>query len=141
LNSVGAKAIYGVRTRRAREPLILSEGCLKALAIARAYPDCCSGALLGSAVTEGQIERIRACGFDRVVLLSDPDRAGKKGICQVAVRLAEAGVEAQLVYPVPSVQADELSQNELAAVLRNNIVPFSPSIALRLKKEICLTSA
>lgn len=133
LNSMGQKAVYNLRRRKRFDDLILSEGCLKALAIERATERFCSGALLGSAVTDEQIEMIYKAGHDSVILWSDPDRAGKLGTAKIAQAFAESGFWVRIVWPVPSKQADEHTTEEVREFLRNNIVPFTWAIQSRLR--------
>lgn len=141
LNSIGVKTVYGLRQRAGSELLILSEGCLKALAIARIAPDVCSASLLGSSVTEGQIEQIRASGFREVCLFSDPDRPGKIGALKIARAFADSGVRVSMVYPIPTKQADDFSPDELRFQVEKNIRRFDATTEMKLKGELCRTSA
>lgn len=133
LNSMGSKAVYNLRRRKRYEDLILSEGCLKALAIERATECFCSGALLGSAVTDEQIEMIYNAGYDSVILWADPDRAGRLGAAKIAEAFAESGFSVRIVWPVPPKQADEHTTDEIREFLRNNIARFSWAIQSRLR--------
>lgn len=114
LNSPGDKGLYNVRPTRDRGRwLVLSEGCLKALAIERAAPDVMSAALLGHSINGPQRDQIYDAGYKTAVIFPDPDKAGLSGVLPVAERLAEDRVNVRVVYPAPRAQADELSSREI----------------------------
>lgn len=122
LNSTGTRSLYNLKRA---ETAILSEGCLKALAIERAVSsEPASVALLGHTITETQIDQLRDAGVKRLVLFSDPDKAGIRGTLKVAEALATESFRVEICHPFPTKQADEMKPEEIREVI-SKAVPLS----------------
>lgn len=130
LNSMGDRAVWGLKPAKPKQRLVLAEGIFKALALEPVFAGARVGSLLGHSITEGQMAQIHECGFASVVLWPDPDRPGLEGFLKVAEQMAEAGLKVYIPEQLPRRQADEYTRPELEA-LATRIVPLS--LALRWK--------
>jgi DNA primase len=89
LNSVGDKAIYNLPDSTHHKSICLSEGVFDALSIERGSLKLGidSGALLGHALKDEQLELLQSMGYKYVYLWLDPDNAGVKGTMTIADKL------------------------------------------------------
>jgi hypothetical protein len=122
LLSKGEKYLYNFRPED--ETVILSEGVIKSLRIAR-VTEFGSAALLGHSLTDKQMEQIIGSRCKHVILYPDPDSAGMQGVIRVADKLIDHWTgSVSLISPVPG-PADELRFGELRHTLTANIIPYS----------------
>ena len=135
-NSRGVKAVYNLRTDypQGTKMVILFEGVLKALAAERAfdYQICCASSL-GYAVTPEQTVELKQ--FDEVVLFPDPDVPGMKGFLGAAENIGPLVKKVTMVRPWPSKQADDMTSEEILAVVENRSW-ISPIAKLRIRTEM-----
>ena len=107
------------------DTVILSEGVIKALRLAR-VTTYCSAALLGHALTDVQSEQIRTSKCRHVILYPDPDPAGLRGVCRIAdILCARWNGQVSLVWPVPG-PADEVPFAVLRKLLLTNVCHDAP---------------
>lgn len=110
-----------------RATTVLSEGCFKALRIAR-VTEWGSAALLGHDLTDKQLEQIKSSKCERIVLYPDIDDVGRRGFLHVADKLAENwSGEVLFVWPV-KLPADDAPLEDLRELLTN---PLSYSLEVR----------
>lgn len=134
LNSRGRRVLYNcVPSTSSSRVIHLAEGIIKAFALERVL-GVQAGALLGHSVTPDQIEQLHECRYKRVVLWSDPDAAGIQGTRTVAEELTKQGLRVDLVYPVPALQVDELTDEQIVAHAAQ-LQPFGRALDWRMQLE------
>lgn len=129
LNSVGEKFLWNM-PRRAKT-VHLCEGIIKAVALTNAT-GLRAVSTLGSDISPTQLGQLRRAGVRRAVIWSDPDRPGKLGAVKIHGKLVEAGIVADIVFPVPAKQLDEHTADELRGMLQN-VKRYSWAIEASLK--------
>lgn len=111
-NSLGQKALFGIPKRKAKRAILL-EGCLDAMAVARACRALAgfdAVAVLGSSLTEFQIKQLK--GYKEIILWPDPDKPGTLGFLKMAKPL-EGKFKLSMVEPKLN---DGRDPDELAVV-------------------------
>lgn len=133
LNSIGDKWVYNLpeECRHA----ILSEGCLKAIAIERVL-DKPSGALMGTNVTPLMAWQLGKAGVKRVTVWPDPDAPGIAGAFKAADQLLEYGFAVKIIWPPPEAQADEMTEAQIRRAWARR-VPFSERLRLGVQLSAC----
>lgn len=116
-HSEGLNAMYPARISKTADTVVLTEGVVDALAVARNLsvldigwkicPD--SIALLGTGLPAEKMEWIER--YQEIVLWMDPDRAGKKFTADIGERLSET-FQVMVVRPDRKCDPSDLSQME-----------------------------
>lgn len=125
--SLGAKWLYNIPNNVRR--VVLAEGIFKALRIETALQDCgernwASGAILGSSISEQQMEHLNRAGVREVVLWPDPDKPGREGCVTMAESLQQRGMTVGVVWPIWQ-PADVANRESLTASWRANVQGIS----------------
>ena len=133
LNSIGEKFVYNLPDNDAKT-IILSEGCVKAIAISAVskVPSCAS---LGTSLTPLMLEQLEQAGVKTVVVWPDPDDAGILGAMKIAKSLEQVGINVKVLWPIPTKQADDYSVNELKQILKQNTVPYTRMLEVKYVLE------
>lgn len=133
LNSIGEKFVYNLPDKDAGT-IVLSEGCVKAIAISAAtsMPSCAS---LGHSITPLMIEQLQSAGVCRIVLWSDPDWQGLHGVRKMASLLEANGIDVSVLWPAPLKQADDYSKQQLRRMLKKRVKPYTKIMEIRYAVE------
>jgi hypothetical protein len=123
LNSIGEKSLYNLREPSPSRHVILSEGIFKCLRIERATLTR-SAAILGNTITDEQIQQLLQLQYQHAILWPDPNEAGIRGMLNTADRLSEYGIRVSTIYPIPSVEADELAVPNLKEIYLHRVRPL-----------------
>lgn len=98
-----------------KDLVVVTEGAFNALAVERCSPrPVAFAALMGSSLDTLQV--IKLTGFKRVVLATDPDKAGEQAARQLRAALARYTSVSQMPLP-PGQDCDSLPPGELRALL------------------------
>lgn len=124
LNSTGEKSIWNCPPAvKGNPPLILAEGCFKAMALESALKRE-AGALLGHDITDQMVEQLLKMKHKSVMLWPDPDAVGVEGAFKVAEKLLAAHISVEFPSRVPKKQADEM-RPETRVKYASETTPFT----------------
>lgn len=132
-NSTGGKALFNVPENKA-STAVLSEGAFDALAIERAihHRKMDSLAVLGSSLSEEQLRMLR--GYDRIILWSDPDKAGVRNFLRIGEQVYKEITE-QVLMVTPEdgePDPDEMGSAKILKKIQAAKV-FTPEISLKME--------
>jgi hypothetical protein len=114
--------------------LTLSEGVLKAIAMGRVVGGC-SGAVLGSQLSEFQLDQVEEAGYTNVLFIPDPGVAGLAGAVATSDALVARGIHVWYPWPLPEAQADEVNEDRRREWVASAI-PYTRAGRWKLLREL-----
>lgn len=134
LNTPGTKLLWNAH--RPSGIAVVVEGVLDALRVETALLQVRSAtavARLGSAITTGQLDQLKA--FERIVVLPDWDRAGVEGASELCSRCYGRGIQVSVAIPkrMSGIDPGDMLPDQIIEELRN-AVPWNTAAGYRLRE-------